>query len=97
MRPRVEEKVKKERSNHLRELGKDLAQNFASRFLGESLRILVEERVDSKTGWFSGYTDNYIRASFKGENELKNKLVMARLLSANQGEVLGEVEKVFSC
>ena len=97
MQPRVEEKVKKERSKRLRELGKNLAQNFASRFLGESLRVLVEERVDSKTGWFSGYTDNYIRASFKGENELKNKLVMARLLSANQGEVLGEVEKVFSC
>ena len=97
MQPRVEEKVKKERSKRLRELGKNLAQNFASCFLGESLRVLVEERVDSKTGWFSGYTDNYIRASFKGENELKNKLVIARLLSANQGEILGEVEKVFSC
>jgi len=97
MQPRVEEKVKKERSDHLRELGKNLAQNFASRFLGESLRVLVEEKVDSKTGWFSGYTDNYIRASFKGENELKNKLVMVRLVNANQGQILGEVEKVFSC
>ena len=97
MEPRVEEKVKKERSKWLRELGKNLAQSFASHFLGESLRVLVEEKVDPKTGWFSGYTDNYIRVSFKGKNELRNKLVMVRLVSANQGQILGEVEKVVSC
>ncbi len=97
MQPRVEEKVKKERSKHLRELGKNLARNFASRFLGDTLRVLVEEKVDPKTRWFSGYTDNYIRVSFKGGDELKNKLVMVRLASANQGKILGEVEKVLSC
>jgi threonylcarbamoyladenosine tRNA methylthiotransferase MtaB len=97
MKPPVEERVKKERSKRLRELGKNLIQNFASRFLGDTLRVLVEEKVDPKTGWFSGYTDNYIRVSFKGGDELKNKLVMVRLVSANQGEILGEVEKVVSC
>ncbi len=97
MQPRVEEKVKKERSKHLRELGDNLVQGFASRFLGESLRVLVEDKVDPKTGLFSGYTDNYIRVSFKGKNELKNKLVTVRLVSASQGQILGEVEKVVSC
>jgi threonylcarbamoyladenosine tRNA methylthiotransferase MtaB len=97
MQPRVEEKIKKERSKRLRELGDSLAQSFASHFLGESLRVLVEEKVDPKTGWFSGYTDNYIRVSFKGKNELKNKLVMVRLVNANQGQTLGEVERVVSC
>ena len=93
----MEEKVKKERSKRLRELGENLAQNFASCFLGDTLRVLVEEKVDPKTGLFSGYTDNYIRVSFKGGDELKNKLVMVRLVGANQGQVMGQVEKVFSC
>ncbi|MFQ6067731.1 MAG: tRNA (N(6)-L-threonylcarbamoyladenosine(37)-C(2))-methylthiotransferase MtaB, partial [bacterium] len=97
MQPRVKDKVKKERSKHLRELGDSLAQSFASRFLGDTLRVLVEEKIDPKTGWWSGYTDNYIRVSFKGKKELENKLVMVRLVSAKQGQVLGEVEKVLSC
>jgi len=97
IQPRVEEKVKKERSKRLRELGENLAQNFASRFLGDTLRVLVEEKVDPKTGLFSGYTDNYIRVSFKGGRELKNKLVMVRLVGANQGQVRGQVEKGLSC
>ena len=57
----------------------------------------MEEKIDSKTGLFSGYTDNYIRVSFKGGRELKNKLVMVRLVGANQGQVMGQVEKVLSC
>ncbi|MFQ5835806.1 MAG: tRNA (N(6)-L-threonylcarbamoyladenosine(37)-C(2))-methylthiotransferase MtaB, partial [bacterium] len=97
MQPRVEDKVKKERSNRLRELGENLAQSFASHFLGDTLRVLVEERVDPKTGLFSGYSDNYIRVSFKGKKELENKLVIIRLISVNQGQIMGEAEKVLSC
>jgi len=92
VQPRVEERVKKERSKSLRNLGKKLSQDFASQFLGKTLRVLVESQPDSESGLLSGYTDNYIRVLFPGKEEFKNKFIRVRLTGIKEGRALGKVE-----
>ena len=91
IKPRIEEKVKKERSKLLRDLGNKLSQDFASQFLGKTLTVLVENRRDPECGSLVGYTENYIRVFFQGEEKLKNRLVRVRLIEVKDGTALGEI------
>jgi len=94
IKPRIEEKVKKERSKLLRDLGNKLSQDFASQFLGKTLTVLAEDQPDTESGLLLGYTENYIRVFFPGKEELKNKLIRIRLTEIKEGKVLGKVEEL---
>lgn len=91
IKPRIEEKVKKERSKLLRDLGNKLSQDFASQFLGKTLTVLAEDQPDTESGLLFGYTENYIRVLFQGEEELKNRLVRVRLIEVKDGTALGKI------
>jgi len=94
IKPDIEEKVKKERSKLLRDLGNKLSQDFASQFLGKTLTVLAEDQPDTESGLLFGYTENYIPVLFKGKEELKNKLIRIRLSEIKEGKVLGKVEEL---
>lgn len=91
IKPRTEEKVKKERSKSLRDLGKKLSQDFASHFLDKSLTVLAESGREPQSGLLVGYAENYIRVLFQGEEELKNRLVRVRLIEVKDGTALGKI------
>ena len=94
MRPWVGAKTQRKRSEGLRCLGNTLSQRFAARFLGKNLRVLVEEKRHSQTGFLMGYTDNYIRIFLEGKDELKNKLVRVRVIGVKDEGAIGEMEAV---
>ncbi len=95
MKPRVEAKVQRRRSEELRRLGNSLSKRFAGRFLGQALRVLVEEKRHLGSDRLMGYTDNYIRTFLEGKDDAKNKLVRVRLIRAEDGGgAIGEVEAV---
>jgi threonylcarbamoyladenosine tRNA methylthiotransferase MtaB len=95
MRPQVEAKTQRKRSEELRRLGNALSQRFAVRFLGKSLRVLVEEKRHSQSGLLMGYTDNYIRIFLEGKDELKNRLLKVRMVEIKDwGGVIGKAEAV---
>lgn len=94
IKPRIEEKVKKERSKLLRDLGNKLSQDFASQFLGKTLTVLAEDQPDTESGLLFGYTENYIPVLFNGKEELKNKLIRIRLTKIKEAKVLGKVEEL---
>jgi len=94
IKPRIEEKVKKERSKLLRHLGNKLSQDFASQFLGKTLTVLAEDQPDTESGLLFGYTENYIPLLFNGKEESKNKLIRIRLTETKEGKVLGKVEEL---
>ncbi len=91
IKPHIEEKVKKERSKLLRDLGNKLSQDFASQFLGKTLTVLAEDQPDTESGLLFGYAENYIRILFQGEEELKNRLVRVRLIEVKDGTALGKI------
>ncbi len=65
MSNQVDGGVKSNRSLLVRELSTRLSILYLKGFLFKPLRVLVEKQ--SLDGFFSGYSDNYIRVKFRGE------------------------------
>ena len=72
MDDQVPEQIKKERSERLRELGREKNAAFRKRFAGSALNVVIESKTDPATGALSGLTDNYIRVLIP---ELKQEAV----------------------
>ena len=56
--------AKSERSQKLRQLGREKRLAFHRQFVGEELNVLVENRRDRATGLAVGMSDNYIKTLF---------------------------------
>lgn len=95
MEPKVKEKVKKQRSDILKNLVRELSQKFIGRFKGKRLPVLIESKKDSKTGYLSGYTHNYIKvllSSPRCADQLAGKIIAVKIIQAEPGYALGELE-----
>jgi threonylcarbamoyladenosine tRNA methylthiotransferase MtaB len=66
MKNQVPDRTKKERSQEVRELGKEKNLAFRKKQAGISLRAVVEANMDASTGLALGLTDNYIRTHISG-------------------------------
>ena len=58
--------VKKSRSRRMRELGVQKKQAFYARFVGQTVSVLVEAKIDGATGTRRGFTRNYLPVSVAG-------------------------------
>lgn len=56
----VKPEVKTERVNKLLKLSEQLQNKFKSKFLGQELEVILEER-NKKTGLLAGFTSNYLK------------------------------------
>ena len=73
---RVNEAVKKRRSEILRNIGKEKRNTFAKRFIGQKLTVLVEDKKDKDTGSMRGFSNNYIPVLIRnGNSSLANSIV----------------------
>jgi len=73
---RVNEAVKKRRSEILRNIGKEKRNTFAKRFIGQKLTVLVEDKKDKDTGCMRGFSNNYIPVLIRnGNSSLANSIV----------------------
>jgi len=87
----VSNAVKERRTHEMIALGRELALDFAARYLGKTLTILAEEEADVEQGWLEGYTDNYIRVRLPGGDELKNCIIPVRITSVDEEVCHGEM------
>jgi len=76
----VPEREKEARVNRLIQLANTLQVQYSSKFLGEVLDVIPEER--NENGKLEGFTDNYIKVEFDGEDELLGEVVTIRLDAA---------------
>lgn len=70
---------KDERSHRLIKLGEKMFQNFAGKFIGADLEVLVEQRHSKRSKFYEGLTDNYLRVLVPGSNDMRGRFVTARL------------------
>ncbi len=77
MPEKIDEPVKKERSERMLKLARESARRFEEQFLGRTMMVLWEREVDD--GVWVGLTDNYIRVVAQSKKPLKNWLIPARL------------------
>ena len=93
MRLQVPEKIKKERAAKLKSLSIKLSQEFISKFIGKNLPVLIESERDSRSGYFTGYTHNYIKVFIPPpfSDQLKGKIVPVKIIQAEPGYTLGKL------
>ncbi len=81
--------VKKERNKILTELGNRKALEFRQSFLDQTVRVLVENSREPRTGRLRGHSENYIPVSFEGDDALMNRIVPVRILDVSEQQVSG--------
>jgi len=81
--------VKEERSHRLIALGEELARDFAVRYLGRRVEVLVEEPSPEGEGCWEGFTGNYLRVSFPASACLRGELVTVRGEEERSGHLKG--------
>jgi len=59
--------VKKSRGRRMRELGAQKKRTFYARFLGQTVSVLVEAKVDGASGTRRGFTRNYLPVAVAAE------------------------------
>lgn len=74
------EREKEARVNRLITLANTLQVQYSSKFIGEELEVIPEER--NEAGKLVGYSDNYINIEFDGDDELLAEVVKVRLDAA---------------
>lgn len=82
--------IKSERVKALLKIGKKKKEQFYHRFK-DSVRPLLVEKKKGGNGLLSGFTDNYIPVTFRGESALKNSIVRVQLDEVEAIQVSGSV------
>ena len=100
MTDQIDESVKNERVHRLIELSDQLAKEYASRFEGEVLEVIPEEKA-SEGNLLVGYSDNYLKIQFEGQENLIGQLVKVKVTKAgypiNEGTFVKVIENnIFS-
>jgi threonylcarbamoyladenosine tRNA methylthiotransferase MtaB len=88
----VSPREKQRRVDLLLRLSEQLGLEFAERYVGETVDVLVEQR-DRRTGQLSGLTGNYLRVSFDGPDGLTGRLVPVEVTSAGSGGAAGVLSR----
>ena len=81
MSGKIDEAVKKERSEKMLRLAKESAHGFRSRFIKRTMDVLWEQQVGS--GIWSGLTDNYVRVLAQSDRQLTNECFPVRVSGLN--------------
>jgi threonylcarbamoyladenosine tRNA methylthiotransferase MtaB len=89
--PKVPKTIKKERALVLRNLNAQKKQEYATRFLGEKLNVLVEKDKDKKTGMMKGFSQNYLPFLFSGSSSAINSIVTVQADKYQEGKVYGKI------
>lgn len=86
---RVDHAETRRRGAILRELGEHKRREFASRFAGNTLKVLLEEAVAD--GQLRGYSRNYLRVLTYGSTALTNQEVEVEISLAEGPELVGAI------
>jgi threonylcarbamoyladenosine tRNA methylthiotransferase MtaB len=87
----VEERVKKDRSQQMLALAGESARRFRERFLGRTMTVLWENKLDQDQGIWSGLTANYLRVFTRSEQDLTNCLLKVKLVAEHAQGLVGEL------
>jgi threonylcarbamoyladenosine tRNA methylthiotransferase MtaB len=82
----------KRRSALLRELGEHQREAFAAKFVGQKLRVLLEESTED--GELGGYSRNYVRVLTRGAASQLNRELEVEASFAKGARLVGEIVAV---
>lgn len=77
------------RSAHLRKASAAKTAAFAEAHIGQSLPVLFEQ---PEHGYWTGYTENYLRVAARSNDDLENRICTVRIESLQGDMLFGSVE-----
>ena len=83
----LSEDVKKKRVDILLKLSKELESKYNKKFIDKELDVIVEK---IKEGYATGHTSNYLKVSFKTNEDVKKDLVKVKLKQINDNIFIGK-------
>lgn len=89
MQNQVLNAVKNERTARLIALSDKMADKFISRFIGQTMPVLYELQVSDCV--YEGYTTNYIRVHSKSCEDISNRIIDTRIISAENEKAEGNI------
>ncbi|MCM3566564.1 tRNA (N(6)-L-threonylcarbamoyladenosine(37)-C(2))-methylthiotransferase MtaB [Neobacillus mesonae] len=98
MEDQIDEEIKNDRVHRLITLSDQLAKEYASRFEGEVLEVIPEEKYkkDPDSGLYEGYTDNYMKVIFPATDDMIGQIVKVKITKAgypyNEGQFVKVIE-----
>lgn len=91
---KVDQNVKKERALELKDASRKSAMRFRKHFLNKTLNVLIERKSDKKTGFLTGYADNYMKVLLvNGQESCKSKILPTKITCLKDNFVLGRLEE----
>lgn len=81
------------RSQRLIALDTENQKQYAARFIGETVGVLVEQAAGTGSGMWEGLTDNYLRVLFRSQEDLQGRFVQVELQNLIGTSILGELKK----
>lgn len=91
MMNQVDGRVKDERSSKLIELDKELERAFMSRFIGEDMPVLYEQKHNGLEGVYEGYTSNYIKVVASSNRSIDEQIVNTKLIEIKGEQIKGDM------
>ena len=85
---KVPPEIIKERCKIMRDLGNIKKREFYKKNIGKKVEVLIEEKRDITTGFLKGMTSNYLSIFLNGNDDLKNKIVSAKIEKINNDNCL---------
>jgi len=88
----VRDEDKKKRAEQLRDLGQEKRLAFMERFVGKRLQVLLESRVDKKSGFHKGFSENYLPVTVvDGTPGLINQVIPVLVDEIGNGGLIGRI------
>jgi threonylcarbamoyladenosine tRNA methylthiotransferase MtaB len=91
----VDSRDKKTRARRMRELGATKKRDFCLRFRGRKLSVLVEEKIDRATGFYRGFSRNYLPVMAAVGRNLVNREIEVEIDAFEGGWLRGSIEACF--
>jgi len=89
----IQNAIKKERTRRMIELGKELSLAYHQRYDGQTRPVLWETNIGARKNGllWSGYSDNYIRVTAVGPENMFNSVTPTQLYGARTDGVAGNI------
>jgi threonylcarbamoyladenosine tRNA methylthiotransferase MtaB len=91
MKEQVAAEVKEDRSKRLIELNNMLEEKFMNKFIGMTMEVLYEQKLQDSQDKYEGYTPNYIKVVSESRENIEGEILKTKLEKSGKDYVIGNI------
>ncbi|MCR5601987.1 MAG: tRNA (N6-isopentenyl adenosine(37)-C2)-methylthiotransferase MiaB [Ruminococcus sp.] len=85
------DEVKSRRMRELLDVQREVSSEHYKRFIGRTMRVLVDDTAKKRDGWLTGKSSEFIIVEFEGDKSLIGRFVNIKVTDAMNWAVVGEL------